>query len=92
MHFTAEGVETFLSIFKANEEAIRNFEGCSHLELLKDMGNDLTYTTLSHWKNEASLENYRKSPLFVSVWGKVKALFRERPQAFSLVSPSESRA
>lgn len=91
MHFTASGVETFLSIFRDNGEAIRTFPGCCYLELLKDVDNDFTYTTLSHWKDEESLEEYRKSALFVSVWGRVKPLFRERPQAFSLVSVSDSR-
>ena len=89
MHFTASGVGRFLSIFRANEEAIRNFPGCRYLELLKDVDNDLNYTTLSHWKDDDSLEAYRKSDLFASVWPGVKPLFRERPQAFSLASVSD---
>ncbi|MGC1242396.1 MAG: antibiotic biosynthesis monooxygenase family protein [Chryseosolibacter sp.] len=85
MHFTEPGVEEFLQIFRANEHAIRNFEGCTHLELLKDADNDNVYTTLSHWQDADSLERYRKSALFGSVWGSVKSLFAERTQAFSLV-------
>ena len=84
MHFTPSGVDEFLRIFRANEEAIRNVEGCTHLELLKDIDNDLIYTTLSHWRDAASLERYRKSALFASVWGSVRKLFAERTQAFSL--------
>jgi heme-degrading monooxygenase HmoA len=85
MHFTEAGVQEFLEIFNANKIAIRNFPGCTHLELLKDAEDDSVYTTLSHWKDEQSLENYRKSELFASVWGRVKTLFAERTQAFSLV-------
>ncbi|MFZ6013469.1 MAG: putative quinol monooxygenase [Bacteroidota bacterium] len=85
MHFTEAGVEEFLEIFNANKIAIRNFPGCTHLELLKDAGNGFVYTTLSHWQDEKSLENYRNSALFASVWGRVKTLFAERTQAFSLV-------
>ena len=85
MHFTEAGVQEFLEIFNTNKIAIRNFPGCSHLELLKDAEDDSVYTTLSHWKDEQSLENYRKSELFASVWGRVKTLFAERTQAFSLV-------
>lgn len=85
MHFTADGAEKFLSIFDANEEAIRNFSGCTHLELLKDKDDDLCYTTLSHWKDDASLQYYRNSALFASVWETVKTLFGDRPEAFSLV-------
>ena len=85
MHFTEPGVEEFREIFNANRSAIRNFWGCTHLELLKDLEDDLVYTTLSHWDDIKSLERYRKSELFASVWGRVKTLFSERTQAFSLV-------
>lgn len=85
MHFTEAGVEEFLEIFNAHKVAIRNFEGCTHLQLLKDMEHELVYTTLSHWKDTESLERYRKSELFGAVWGRVKTLFAERTQAFSLV-------
>jgi heme oxygenase (mycobilin-producing) len=85
MHFTAAGVEEFLQIFNANKEAIRNFEGCSHLELLKDAKDSTVFTTLSYWKDEHCLEQYRKSELFGSVWGRVKTLFASRSQAFSLM-------
>lgn len=84
MHFTEAGVEEFLEIFNRNKVAIRNFPGCTHLELLKDAEDSFTYTTLSHWDDERSLEAYRKSELFASVWGRVKTLFAERTQAFSL--------
>jgi quinol monooxygenase YgiN len=85
MHFTEAGVSEFLQIFEANKVAIRNFEGCHHLELLKDAEDDLIYTTLSHWQSDINLEKYRNSELFDSVWGRVKTLFAERTQAFSLV-------
>lgn len=85
MHFTEAGTAEFLEIFNKNKIAIRNFPGCTHLQLLKDAKDDTVYTTLSHWDNEASLEAYRKSELFGSVWGRVKTLFAERTIAFSLV-------
>jgi heme-degrading monooxygenase HmoA len=84
MHFTEAGVSEFLDIFNANKERIRSFPGCSHLQLLKDVDDPNTYSTLSYWDSEQSLENYRKSELFGSVWGRVKTLFAERSQAFSL--------
>lgn len=84
MHFTDAGVEEFLEIFNANKAAIRNFSGCSHLELLRDLRDPNTYTTLSYWADEDSLNRYRQSELFGSVWGRVKTLFSERSQAFSL--------
>jgi heme oxygenase (mycobilin-producing) len=84
MHFTEAGVDEFLAIFEANKVAIRNFEGCTHLQLLKDMDDPYTYTTLSRWDGPQYLEKYRQSELFAKVWGRVKTLFSERTQAFSL--------
>jgi heme-degrading monooxygenase HmoA len=84
MHFTEAGVEEFLEIFNANKEAIRNFPGCTHLQLLKDAEDSNCFSTLSQWNGPDDLENYRKSELFGSVWGRVKTLFSERTQAFSL--------
>ena len=84
MHFTDAGVDEFLAIFNDNKIAIRNFQGCTHLELLKDVDDSNTYFTLSHWNTVEDLERYRKSDLFGSVWGRVKTLFAERTQAFSL--------
>ena len=84
MHFTKEGVEEFLQVFNENKSAIRNFPGCSHLELLKDATDELCYTTLSHWDKESSLENYRQSELFAKVWGRVKKLHSQKTTAFSL--------
>ena len=61
MHFTEAGVEEFLQIFDRHKQLIRDMDGCSHLELLKDRDDPLTYTTLSYWKDEESLEKYRNS-------------------------------
>lgn len=84
MHFTEAGVSEFLEIFDENKIAIRNSPGCSHLQLLKDAEDPNCFTTLSHWDGPDSLEKYRKSTLFGNVWGRVKTLFSERTQAFSL--------
>lgn len=84
MHFTEAGLDEFLEIFNENKKAIRDFPGCTHLQLLKDSEDPCCYTTLSHWDQAQSLENYRNSALFGSVWGRVKTLFSERTQAFSL--------
>ncbi|MEY4930163.1 MAG: hypothetical protein RI909_887 [Bacteroidota bacterium] len=84
MHFTEAGVDEFLEIFQSNKEAIRNFPGCTHLQLLKDHDDPTCYTTLSHWDDTTCLDRYRKSELFGRVWGRVKTLFSERSQAFSL--------
>ncbi len=85
MHFTDAGVAEFLEIFNTHKTQIRNFPGCSHLQLLKDPKDKNCYATLSYWDGEASLEQYRKSELFGRVWGRVKKLFTRRTEAFSLI-------
>lgn len=84
MHFKEDGLDRFLEIFQKHQFAIRNVEGCTHLELLKDVNHPLVYTTLSHWEKASDLEAYRNSALFNEVWGQVKVLFSSSPQAFSL--------
>jgi heme oxygenase (mycobilin-producing) len=85
MHFREEAVPEFLAIFDSNKTAIRNFPGCRHLELLKDINHSGTYMTLSHWEHTDDLEAYRKSELFESVWARVKKLFVARTEAFTMV-------
>jgi len=84
MHFKENNVEDFLEIFHANKKSIRHVNGCTHLVLLADMNHPNVYTTLSHWNSADDLEDYRNSVLFKEVWGKVKVLFSDSPQAFSL--------
>ena len=83
MHFAATNIPIFLEIFDQHKEVIRHFPGCHHLQLLKDARDPLCYTTLSHWDELESLDNYRNSELFSSVWNRVKPLFSKRTEAFS---------
>ncbi|HBK87057.1 MAG: antibiotic biosynthesis monooxygenase [Cyclobacteriaceae bacterium] len=86
MHFTDASLPRFLEIFNNHKLAIRNFPGCTHLQLMKDPADPLCLTTLSHWNLATDLERYRTSELFEGVWRQVKPLFGARTQAFSLES------
>lgn len=81
--FRAEEIKTFKSIFEASKNAIRSMEGNHHLECLQCVDDDRVFFTYSHWENEATLENYRHSALFKATWSKTKALFAEKPEAWS---------
>ncbi len=83
MTFKPEEVSAFLENFEANKSSIRNFPGCRHLELWQDENQKNIFMTYSHWENEESLDQYRDSELFKTVWSFTKALFSEKPQAFS---------
>jgi autoinducer 2-degrading protein len=63
---------------------IRNFHGCSHLELLEDINVPGLVFTYSYWEDEKSLQNYQASELFQSTWAKVKPLFNAKAEAWSL--------
>jgi quinol monooxygenase YgiN len=83
MHFKEESIADFLSIFEYSHTKIRAYEGCHHLQLLKDVDDETIFFTLSHWESSAALEKYRKSELFQSTWSKTRPLFKDRAQAWS---------
>lgn len=83
MEFEEDKVEAFLENFNRHKEQIRNFPGCQYLELWQDENVKNIFMTYSHWKDEASLNQYRDSELFKSVWSFTKTLFKEKPLAFS---------
>ena len=84
MTFKKENIASFGRLFEAYKYDIRGFEGCELLELYQDTKNPSIFFIYSYWENEGCLENYRKSSLFKSVWGKTKLLFAERPEAWSV--------
>ena len=84
MTFQPEGVADFLANFEKNKEAIRNFPGCTRLELLQEKGREDVYFTYSWWEQEQDLENYRQSDLFRGVWQLTKTFFAAKPEAWSL--------
>lgn len=83
MNFQADKVDDFLAIFENSKHKIRNFEGCQHLELLRDLDNPHIFSTYSLWENAEALENYRQSELFKTTWAATKVLFAAKPFAFS---------
>lgn len=84
MTFRKEAVKDFLKLFEEVKTRIRAVEGCQHMELLRQKDHPETMFTLSHWDHEQALENYRKSALFADTWKKTKALFADKPEAWSL--------
>ena len=82
--FKKENITGFQQIFKETKQAIRDFEGCTFLELYQDKENSAVFFTYSYWKTSEDLENYRNSEFFKKVWGKTKLLFSEKPEAWSV--------
>lgn len=84
MTFRREAIEEFKLLFKGNKERIRAAEGCLHLELWQDKNDPRIFMTYSHWEDSRFLETYKSSDVFGDVWPKTKALFEEKPEAWSL--------
>jgi quinol monooxygenase YgiN len=84
MHFRPEERDNFLVMFDQIKDKIRNVEGCDYLELMVDYNNPNSFSTYSRWHDEKYLNAYRESDLFVGVWAQTKAMFSEKPIAFSL--------
>lgn len=83
MTFRENETDAFLKIFEENKHFIRNFPGCTHLELWQDENQKNIFITYSFWEDENTLNQYRDSELFKSVWEDTKSLFSEKPIAFS---------
>jgi quinol monooxygenase YgiN len=85
-----EHVASFLILFRQSEGRIRAQPGCQHLELWQDADQPHIYCTYSHWDDAATLDAYRRSPLFGEVWPATKRLLAEPAQAFSVVRAAEA--
>lgn len=83
MNFKHAHIQEFLEIFEKQKNFIKGFDGCTHLELLRDERNPNIFFTYSHWKDASCLELYRESDFFINVWSKVKLLFDDKPMAWS---------
>ena len=84
MTFKPEKLENFKEIFNESQRLIKAFDGCVRLDLRKDLNDECTFFTISHWNSEDDLESYRNSYLFKNTWSKVKPLFAIKAQAWSL--------
>jgi len=84
MTFDAARVNDFTALFEERRHTIRNFKGCTHLELWQDNANPNIFFTYSKWESQAALDHYRFSEFFKDTWGKTKALFAAAPQAWSV--------
>lgn len=84
MEFQQEKVNTFLDLFNITRDKIANFDGCLGVEWLQTIDNENLFFTYSKWNSEKDLENYRNSELFKETWSKTKALFSNKPEAWSM--------
>lgn len=84
MTFQEDKVDAFTTLFQERKERIRHFEGCRHLELWQDAHSSNIFFTYSIWDSELHLDKYRFSEFFKDTWAYTKALFADKPQAWSV--------
>jgi len=77
-------VEDFKQLFEERKALIRAQEGCTYLELLRDIDNPSVFFTYSFWEDPEYLEQYRRSAFFADTWARTKALFAEKAAAWSV--------
>ncbi len=90
--FRPEAIPAFLEIWRESRAHIRARPGCLEARLFADEQDPNVYFTLSRWAAAADLEAYRRSELFGQVWPRTKALFADKPHAYSLVAVPDGAA
>ncbi len=85
MTFREDAVAEFLALFNERKQLIRDFNGCSHLELWQEAQHPGVFFTYSKWQSEAHLDHYRFSELFKDTWTRTKALFADKAAAWSVL-------
>jgi len=76
----------FEKIFDTSKSKIANQAGCLGVKMLRG---EQHYFTYSRWESVAHLNQYRKSALFGAVWPRTKALFYDKPEAWTLEELAE---
>lgn len=84
MTFKPDEVSNFQALFAERKDNIRAFDGCMHLELWQDVHSPQVFFTYSVWQSESHLDHYRYSDFFKDTWAQTKALFAEKPSAWSV--------
>lgn len=84
MVFREEEIESFQHLFAERKSLIRNFEGCTHLELWQDKTYPQIFFTYSWWDTEAHLDQYRASHFFDDTWSQTKQKFAAKPEAWTV--------
>ena len=84
MSFDPGKLDQFYALFKSSKSTILDFDGIHQVNLYRDNKEKNVLFTISEWDNENSLNNYRNSDFFDKTWQKTKALFIDKPQAWSI--------
>jgi quinol monooxygenase YgiN len=79
-------IEDFRKIFAGHKHDIAQFEGCMELNAYQDNKQPQIFFTISRWQSEQSLDNYRYSDFFKTLWSVVKPMFAAKAEAHSMTA------
>jgi heme-degrading monooxygenase HmoA len=84
MIFKEDEIASFQKLFEERKALIRNFDGCTHLELWQDKNQPNQFFTYSWWLSETHLNSYRTSHFFDETWLLTKQKFAGKPEAWTV--------
>lgn len=84
MTFDSQHINEFKDTFEAHKHLIRNFKGCTFLELYQDLKQPEVFFTYSYWETEEALNTYRVRSCLKKVWSTTKVWFSAKPEAWSV--------
>lgn len=84
MTFREDAILQFQDLFEEVRGLIRAQPGCHSVTLLQDVRDSRIMFTYSLWDDEAALNAYRQTQLFVETWKRTKSLFSDNAQAWSV--------
>lgn len=73
-------------ILSENFHKIKSFNGCLHLEILRDKNEPNRFFSYSEWRSIDDLENYRSSEFFGVFWRQLRKNFQAKAKAWTLES------
>ena len=83
MTFNKKDIDDFLRLYQNVKPKIEAQSGCHGVRLLQDTSYPTVLFTYSRWEDDASLQSYRQSELFIETWKKTKSLFAAKAEAWS---------
>ena len=78
--------DTFKEFSLSIHEKIRSFEGCTYLDIYRDVHHPEIFFSYSYWESEEHLNRYRNSEFFKATWAKTKQWFSAKAEAWSVTS------
>ena len=84
LEFQEDRIADFLSFFDTIKHVVNEFPGCYGMKLYQDIDRPNIVMTYSHWDSQSSLDAYRNSDQFGTIWPTIKPWFGAKPEAWSV--------